>query len=49
MLQRTCGGTALYKANNGSEEEEDVQDAVDRAFATFVAAHKMELEHLLLC
>ena len=37
------GGTDFYKANDGSEDEEGAQDAVDRAFATFVAAHKIEL------
>ena len=38
-------GTVFRKANVGSdsEDEEGAQDAVDRAFATFVAAHKMEL------
>ena len=42
----TCNehdGTVLHEANDGTEDEEDAQDAVDRAFATFVAAHKIEL------
>ena len=37
------GGTVFHKANDGLEDEEGAQDAVDRTFATFVAAHKMEL------